>query len=93
MLYLFGVVFGLGVGSIVAPVSPLTAQAFGLRSHGVILGTACFGGTVGGLISPVLVGHIFDITGSYQLAFVVCLVVSVAGIISIWLLKPTAGRD
>jgi len=90
MLYLFAGVLGLGFGSIAAVASPLVAQLFGLSSHGLIYGVLGFGfSSVGGAVGPLLTGYIFDITGSYQMAFLLCAVVGIVGLISVALLRPT----
>jgi len=81
MFYLFAIIFGFGYGGVAALMSPVPAELFGLRSLGVIVGVAMFSFTVGGAIGPVLAGSIFDITGSYQLTFLICAGVSVTGLI------------
>jgi len=81
MFYLFAAIFGFSYGGIVALKSPLTAELFGLSSHGVILGITLFAESIGGVIGPVLAGGIFDITGSYQPAFLICIALSVTSII------------
>jgi len=81
MFYLFAVVFGFGYGGLIALQSPTVAQLFGLRAHGVILGMVIFGATIGGAIGPLVAGRIFDITGGYQLIFLICAVLSVVGLI------------
>jgi len=92
MFYLFAAVFGFAYGGLVAVQSPLVAELFGLSSHGVILGAIVFSNTIGGTVGPVLVGYIFDITGSYQSGFLICAVLGVIGLILVLLLKPT-GRE
>lgn len=89
MLYLFAIIFGFGMGGVVALQPPVTAELFGLRAHGAILGAVVFGTTTGGAIGSLLAGRIFDITGGYYLAFLVCAVLAIAGLILAWLLKPT----
>lgn len=89
MLYLFAIIFGFGMGGLVALQSPVTAELFGLRAHGAILGAVVFGTATGGAIGSLLAGRIFDITGGYYLAFLVCAVLAIAGLILAWLLKPT----
>ena len=89
MLYLFAVVFGFAYGGVISLQSPLIAELFGLRSHGVIFGVIFFGGTIGGAIGPILAGHIFDITSSYQLAFLICGAIAITAIILTSLLRPT----
>jgi len=92
MLYLFAVLFGFGYGGIVALVSPVIAEQFGLRAHGVIMGFIMLGATFGNGIGPVVAGHIFDITGSYNLAFLIFAILSVIGLMLMLLLKST-GRE
>jgi len=88
--YLFAVIFGFAYGGLAAMESPIVAELFGLSSHGVIMGVASFGFTAGGAVGPLVAGRIFDIFGDYQLAFLVCAVVCIAGIVLAWRLKPPA---
>ncbi len=89
MLYLFAIVFGLGIGSMGTSESPLVARLFGLTSHGLIYGVTGLGFTFGGAVGPVIIGYICDVTGSYQTAFIVCAALSVLGLVLILVLKPT----
>ena len=89
MLYLFAVVFGFAYGGCGALGSPLAATLFGLRSHGVIYGVIDLGFTIGGFAGPFVAGHIFDVTSSYQLAFLLSATLSIIGLISTALLTPT----
>jgi len=92
MLYLFAVIFGLGYGGLVTITSPLAADLFGLSSHGTILGIAFFVGAFGSATGPFLAGEIFDASGSYQQAFLICGAVGIIGIILALLLRPTASK-
>jgi len=47
-----------------------------------------FGWTLGSAIGPVLAGYIFDITGNYNLAFLIFAVVSIMALILVLLLRP-----
>jgi MFS family permease len=87
MFYLFAVIFGIGYGGLAALMSPVPAELFGLRSLGVIVGVVMCSFTIGGAIGPVLAGRIFDLTGSYSLAFWTCTAVGVTGIILSALLR------
>ncbi len=88
MLYLLAVVFGFSYGGLMALMSPTVAELFGLRAHGVLYGTVTFYATIGGAAGPLVAGHIFDITSSYHLAFLVCVALSVVGLALILLLRP-----
>ena len=89
MLYLFAVIFGFALGGMSASESPLVASLFGLSSHGLIYGVLSMGFTVGASVGPFLTGYIFDVTGSYQLAFLVCIAIGIIGIILAAVLRPT----
>ena len=92
MFYLFAIIFAFGYGGLVALQSPVVAWLFGLRAHGVIFGVSIVGYAVGSAIGPVLAGHIFDIVGSYQIAFLLCAALAIMAIISSWLLRPIGGE-
>ncbi|MFC1907596.1 MFS transporter [Chloroflexota bacterium] len=92
-VYLFAVVFGFAYGGLVTLASPLVAELFGLRSHGVLLGIITFVGTIGGAIGPVMSGYIFDIRESYQLAFLVSAIVAAMAAVLALLLRPTTGEQ
>ena len=88
MLYLFAAIYGFNHGGFFAQVSPLLAWLFGTRSQGTLLGIVIFSGTFFGGVSPIITGRIFDVTGSYQAAFLMLLLSAVVGLILITLLKP-----
>ncbi len=92
MLYLFAAIFGFAQGGMGAAESPLVARLFGLSSHGLIFGVAGLGFTVGGAIGPLMTGYIFDLTRSYQAAFVVYVAIGIVGLVVTLLLTPIKGE-
>jgi MFS family permease len=80
MLYVFAAVFGLGYGGFATTQSPMVADYFGLRAHGTILGLVGFATTSGGAIGALVAGSIFDISGSYQWAFILCVIFVIASL-------------
>lgn len=84
-LTLFVVAYGFCHGGFYALISPTVADFFGTRSHGAIFGIVIFCGSIGGAIGPLVTGYIFDMTASYQTAFLLLLAISIAGLISILL--------
>lgn len=88
-LYLFATVFGFAYGGLWSIVSPLIVELFGTRSHGVTLGMVIFIGQFGGAAGPIVSGRIFDLTGNYQPAFLILVLVSFAGLILSAFLRPT----
>lgn len=89
MLYSSAILFGVGYGAMMALVSPIVAELFGLRAHGTILGVASFAMMIGGGTGPLMAGQIFDITGSYQLGFLLSAVLSVIALVMASLLRST----
>ena len=88
MLYIYAVVFGLGLGSMGTSESPLAARLFGLKNHGLIYGVMGLGFTAGGAAGPVVIGFMGDLADSYQPAFVVCLALSLIALVFMIILKP-----
>jgi MFS family permease len=87
-LFLFAATFGLAYGGMQVLFSPLVAELFGLASHSVILASAAFIGSFGAALGPLVSGHIFDLTKSYNWAFFICLLMTVASVKLALLLKP-----
>jgi MFS family permease len=88
MLYLFAALYGFTHGGFFTVLSPLVADLFGLSSHGAIFGGVFFSGAIGGAVGPMMAGRIFDVTGGYQLAFLICGVASAAVLILSLFLRP-----
>ena len=93
MFYMFATVFGFAWGGAIALQSPISAESFGMKAHGAILGASVFGFSLGGSIGPLLAGYMFDVIGNYQLAFVVFAILSLLSIILTLLLKPAGSID
>ena len=89
MIFLFAGVIGFAQGGVAAQGPPLLASLFGLDSHGLLLGVVPIGFRIGAAIGPFVTGYIFDSTGSYQVAFVVCTSLSVASLLLTVTLSPT----
>jgi MFS family permease len=95
MFYVFAVVFGLANGGFTTLLPIISAELFGLVSLGVIIGGLGIFATIGQALGAPLGGSIFDITGSYRIAFLVSIgVCTTAIIISLVLLryKTKTGR-
>jgi MFS family permease len=88
MLYIFAIIFGFAYAGCAAAQSPLVAYMFGLRAHGIILGSLNSGFTLGAAIGPFMAGYIFDTTDSYAWAFVISAAIAGAGLIITISLKP-----
>lgn len=91
-LYLFAIVFGLGQGGAGTTQPPIIAELFGLRSYGLIFGASNFGLTIGSAFGPLISGYIFDFSGSYKFAFILCAAIAIVGLIFSSLLKPLSAK-
>ncbi|MFC1910303.1 MFS transporter [Chloroflexota bacterium] len=83
---LFGVTWG---GQAVIRMT-MIAEVYGVGSLGSVWGILEFISQIGAIIGPLLAGWIFDIKGTYELAFIISTALSATGLISIILLKPLA---
>ena len=92
-LYVFAAIFGFGLWASGGLIPPMTAELFGLKDHGSIFGSIFVSGATGGAFGPVVVGYLFDRTGNYQLAFIVCLIIIILSILSLIGLKPIKASD
>jgi MFS family permease len=88
LLYVHAVCFGYGAGLYAPTILASAADIFHGRQFGVISGLLLTGLGVGGAIGPWIGGHIYDATGSYRPAFLLCIVCFAAAILFIWIAAP-----
>lgn len=87
-LYLFAALYGISLWSTGALVSPLIADLFGLKSHATLYSFAVFTSAMGSAAGPVVAGILFDLTGKYSIAFILCLIISLIAFGAVWFLRP-----
>jgi MFS family permease len=88
MFYSFAVVLGLAYGGIASLLTVVTADFLDLKFLGTMLGGLFLIGMIGRAVGAPLSGSIFDITGNYSLAFLICIAsCAVAVILSLVLLR------
>ncbi len=86
LLFLFAPIYGIGHGGFFAVAAPSIGHYFGTKSHGLIFGVVIFIGTLGGTIGPLITGYIFDVTASYNIAFLILTGFSIFGLLlALWL--------
>jgi MFS family permease len=84
-LLLLYTVAGFGFGMRIALLSTIPAAVFSGPHLGTILGAVQAGGGLGGAIGPFLGGWLFDVTGSYGLAFLAAAVAIAGSSVAAWL--------
>jgi MFS family permease len=92
-LYLFAIMMGFAGGGMQILFSPTIAEIFGLKSHGVILGSASFLASIGSAAGGFVAGYIFDVNHSYTLAFIICGCLAALAIIITTLVRPIIGKN
>jgi MFS family permease len=83
----FVILFGLGLGGSAVLVPLLIGECFGLRAFGKVLGVVMISATLGAATGPVVTGRIFDVMGSYHLAFILHIVSFTAAALAICFLR------
>jgi len=83
LIWIYGLVMGLGIGSWLPAISMNTSDTFGLVDYGTIFGVYNMLFMLIGAVSPVIGGYIFDTTGSYHLGFVLCLIFYAVTVLSV----------
>lgn len=88
MLSIFAMVFGLAQGGIITLLAIVVSELFGVKFMGSILGAIMLFGTIGGAVGAPLSGAIFDITRSYDISFIIGIIIAaLATILSLLLLR------
>lgn len=75
----FVIISGLTLGAPLVLVPMVTVESLGLKRFGTIGGVAGIANTLGAAMGPVITGRIYDISGSYTLAFEFFVVMCLAG--------------
>lgn len=86
----FVLLFGMGLGGGAVLVPLLVAECFGLRAFGKVLGVVMISATLGAATGPVVTGRIFDVTGSYGLAFILHIASFTVAAVAIYFLRRPA---
>ena len=76
---------GFGFGMRIAQLSAIPADVFAGPHLGSILGVVQAGGGLGGAVGPFVGGWLFDVTGSYRLAFMTAGVAMAGSAVAAWL--------
>ncbi len=87
-LYIFAILFGLGYGGMSCLQSLVASELYGLLSLGAISAIVAFAQDIGGAAGPYLSGYIFDVTSSYNWAFIACALSAFIALIIGALLTP-----
>ncbi|MBV9826868.1 MAG: MFS transporter [Alphaproteobacteria bacterium] len=87
LLWLHACFFGLTWGARGPAITAKTADLFPGPRLGTILGVITIGSGLGAAIGAWAAGWIFDISGSYRLAFILSIASYAAGVVAFWMLR------
>lgn len=82
--YAVAIIFGFSFGAASPVRMAMVPPLFGLKSIGIILGLATFTWSVGGITGPFLSGYIFDLSQSYDIAFVSGGMLLIIGVLTVY---------
>lgn len=85
-LYLFAVLFGIGLGGDYMIIPLMAAEIFGVRIMGRLMGVVLTADGVAEALAPTIVAHLRDKYGSYAGAFCVLIALALIGALAISLL-------
>jgi sugar phosphate permease len=78
-LYIFAVIFGLGLGGDYMIIPLMAGDLFGVRTLGRVMGIVLVADGIAEAGLPVLVGHLFDVNGSYMYGFIILIGLALIG--------------
>jgi MFS family permease len=88
LLYVYAISYGFSTGLFSPNIIVGTADIFRGRNIGTISALLLTGVGFGGAIGPWLGGYLYDVKGSYDIAFIIAMVAYVIGCISFWIAAP-----
>ena len=88
LLYLYAGAFGYGTGIFNPTLFAAAADIYHGRRFATVSGLILTGLGIGGAVGPWLGGYIFDTTGSYTSAFMLCIVCVVLACVCVWIAAP-----
>jgi MFS family permease len=90
-IYLFAMIFGIGLGGDYMIIPLMAAELFGVKVMGRLMGVILTADGVAEATVPMLVGNLRDQTASYTVGFSVLIALALVGAIAVaWLPKPEA---
>ena len=94
MLYGFVCVYGLFHGGRVPAQVGILGEFFGMRSLGELIGIVFAAAYVSAAVAPYVAGFIFDVTGSYFIAFLLLIgILLCGGLAALMVKKPAITRE
>lgn len=88
-VYIFAVIFGVGLGGDYMIIPLMAGDLFGIRALGRTMGIILVADGASEALFPMLVGYLYDKAGSYNIGFIVLIAVALTGAIIVSFLPKT----
>jgi MFS family permease len=82
-MYLFAALFGLGLGGEYLIIPLMAAELFGVAVLGRVMGIVVTADGVAEAVSPMAIGYLRDVSGSYEWGFTALVIVALIGAVAI----------
>ena len=93
VIYLFALIFGIGLGGDYMIIPLMAAELFGIQVMGRVMGLIISIDGLGEAFGPILAGGLRDISGSYAMGFTALIALSVIGTLAVaWLPKTSEDK-
>jgi MFS family permease len=93
LLWLHACFFGIALGAKVSAITAKTADLFPGQHLGAILGVITIGTGIGAALGSWASGLIYDLSGSYRLAFLLSILSYLGGGVAFWFLRRLPARE
>lgn len=93
MIYVFAVVFGIGVGGDYMIIPLMAGDLFGVRVLGRVMGIVLTADGVAEATAPMLVGYLRDTGGSYNAGFTTLIILALLGAVAVMMLPKGRVAD
>lgn len=89
-IYIFAVIFGVGLGGDYMIIPLMAGDLFGVRTLGRTMGIILVADGVAESLFPMLLGRLYDSEGSYQTGFIVLICIAITGAVIVSFLPKKA---
>ena len=86
VVYIFAIIFGIGLGGDYMIIPLMAAEIFGVKVLGRVMGLILTVDGLGEAFGPILAGRLRDTTGSYATGFTALIILSVIGTVAVAML-------
>jgi len=91
-VYLFSIMYGLGLGLQAGSGTPIRGRFFGRKAFSTIQGVGAMINLPVNIIAPIYIGWVYDVTGSYSTVFTQALALLIVSVVVLFFYDPPKKR-